>query len=228
MISLHNVTKIYQMEQVQVRALDGVSLHIEPGEFVSITGPSGSGKSTMMHIIGCLDRPTTGRYDFNGQAVDRLSDRQLARLRNQTIGFVFQTFNLINRASAVQNVALPLFYAGAARTRGPAIRALETVGLAHRAGHKPGQLSGGERQRVAIARAIVNKPGLVLADEPTGNLDTKTGQQIIDIFHQLNAEGVTIVLVSHEPDIAAQAGRIVQMRDGKIVDDRRTDGRTRR
>ncbi len=223
MVRLHKVTKFYQMGLVQVRALDGVSLHIRPGEFVSITGASGSGKSTMMHIIGCLDRPTDGQYQFEDQPIETLSDRSLARLRNRSIGFVFQTFNLINASTALQNVALPLFYAGRARTGQPAMQALETVGLANRAHHKPSEMSGGERQRVAIARAIVNNPVLLLADEPTGNLDSKTGQQIIDSFHQLNARGVTIVLVTHEPDIAAQAQRIVHMHDGKITEDRLTN-----
>lgn len=223
MVRLHNVTKFYQMGLVQVRALDGVSLHIRPGEFISITGASGSGKSTMMHIIGCLDRPTDGQYQFEDQPIETLSDRSLARLRNRSIGFVFQTFNLINASTALQNVALPLFYAGRTRTGPPAMQALETVGLANRAHHKPSEMSGGERQRVAIARAIVNNPVLLLADEPTGNLDSKTGQQIIDSFHQLNARGVTIVLVTHEPDIAAQAQRIVHMHDGKITEDRLTN-----
>jgi putative ABC transport system ATP-binding protein len=225
MIRLYDVTKVYQMGLVQVRALDGVSLQIDPGEFVAITGPSGSGKSTMMHIIGCLDRPSTGRYEFNAQPVDHFSDRELAKLRNASIGFVFQTFNLLSSGSALQNVALPLFYAGRTRTAEPARRALEAVGLAHRAGHRPSELSGGERQRVAIARAIVNSPAIVLADEPTGNLDSKTGQQIMDIFQKLNAAGVTIILVSHEREIADQAHRIMQMRDGKIVSDRPTNGR---
>jgi len=225
MIELHNVTKVYQMGLVQVRALDGVSVRVEPGEFVAITGASGSGKSTMMHIIGALDRPTAGTYRFQSQPVDHLTDRQLATLRNRRVGFVFQTFNLINASSALNNVALPLFYAGRARTAEPAMKALEAVGLANRATHRPTEMSGGERQRVAIARAIVNNPAVVLADEPTGNLDSKTGQQIMDIFHQLNHQGVTIILVTHEPDIAAQAKRVILMRDGKIEGDRSTDSR---
>jgi len=225
MIELHNVTKVYQMGLVQVRALDGVSVRVEPGEFVAITGASGSGKSTMMHIIGALDRPTAGTYRFQNHPVDRLNDRQLAMLRNRRVGFVFQTFNLINASSALNNVALPLFYAGRGRTAEPAMKALEAVGLAQRATHRPTEMSGGERQRVAIARAIVNSPAVVLADEPTGNLDSRTGQQIMDIFHQLNARGVTIILVTHEPDIAAQAKRVILMRDGKIEGDRATDTR---
>ena len=219
MIQLEHVTKVYQMGDTVVRALDGVSLHIARGEFVSITGPSGSGKSTMMHIIGCLDRATAGTYKFNGQHVENFSDRRLALLRNQAIGFVFQNFNLINSATAQVNVALPLFYAGQTMTAGPATQALQQVNLGHRADHRPVEMSGGERQRVAIARAIVNRPDIIMADEPTGNLDSKTGAAIMDIFHRLNAEGVTIVLVTHEPDVAVQARRIIQMRDGKIVAD---------
>jgi len=220
-IKLHDVTKIYPMGKTVVRALDGVSLTVERGEFVSIVGPSGSGKSTMMHVLGCLDRPTSGTYEFNGLTVSDLSDRELARIRNQSIGFVFQTFNLISRTSAVDNVAMPLFYARKTRTRRQAMAALERVGLAARAKHAPAELSGGERQRVAIARAIVNDPLLLLADEPTGNLDSKTGAQIMALFHELHASGATIVLVTHEPDIAQQAQRIVRMLDGKIIEDTR-------
>jgi putative ABC transport system ATP-binding protein len=219
LIELRGVTKLYRMGDSVVRALDGVDLKIEAGEFVAITGPSGSGKSTLMHLIGCLDRPTSGSVLLGGRDVSNLSDRQLAHIRNRQIGFVFQTFNLINRMTAVDNVAVPLFYARQANTRGPALRALERIGLPHRAHHKANALSGGERQRVAIARAIVNNPLLLLADEPTGNLDSHSGQQIMEIFQALNAQGVTIVLVTHEPDIAAHARRIVQMRDGKIVSD---------
>ncbi len=203
-----------------VHALDGVDLTIERGQFVAITGPSGSGKSTMMHLLGCLDRPTGGSYKLNGRAVSELSDRELATVRNEQIGFVFQTFNLINRTSATENVAVPLFYARKTNTRAPALRALERVGLVPRAHHNPNELSGGERQRVAIARAIVNDPALVLADEPTGNLDSRTGEQIMDVFRRLNEQGVTVVMVTHEPDIARQAQRIIYMRDGKIVADR--------
>jgi len=218
-IRVRGLTKYYHMGDSIVKALDGVDLDIRRGEFVSITGPSGSGKSTMMHILGCLDRPTQGTYEFDGQMVSHLSDRQLALIRNRSIGFVFQTFNLINRTSALDNVAVPLIYARKINTRSAARQALEKVGLADRARHKPSELSGGERQRVAIARAIVNDPLLLLADEPTGNLDTKTGQQILEIFHQLHRSGVTVVLVTHEPDIAAQAQRIIRMRDGRIVED---------
>ncbi|MFQ5806573.1 MAG: ABC transporter ATP-binding protein [Phycisphaerae bacterium] len=206
-----------------VRALDGVDLEIRKGEFVAITGASGSGKSTIMHLLGCLDRPTAGTYLLDGRNVGEMSDRELARIRNKSIGFVFQTFNLINRTSALENVGVPLFYARRANTRGPAKRALERVGLAPRASHTPAELSGGERQRVAIARAIVNDPLLLLADEPTGNLDTRTGRQIMDIFSLLNEQGVTIVLVTHEQQVALRAKRVVQMRDGKVVSDRLTE-----
>jgi putative ABC transport system ATP-binding protein len=223
LISVRNLTKLYRMGDSIVRALDGVDLDVERGEFVAIIGPSGSGKSTMMHLLGCLDRPTQGRYVFDGQDVGRLSDRELAAIRNRSIGFVFQTFNLINRTTALDNVAVPLFYARKANARAPSRVALERVGLEHRGHHRPGELSGGERQRVAIARAIVNNPLLLLADEPTGNLDTRTGEQIVEIFQALNRQGVTIIIVTHEPDIAVQARRIVTMRDGRIVADRPTD-----
>ena len=223
MIRVRDMTKVYQMGDSEVRALDGVDLDIDAGEFISLTGASGSGKSTMMHLLGCLDRPTSGTYELDGQRVDELNVRELAVIRNRRIGFVFQTFNLINRTSAVDNVAVPLIYARRARTRPAAMEALERVGLAARAGHHPNQLSGGERQRVAIARAIVNHPVLLLADEPTGNLDSKTGRQIIELFHELHAEGVTVVLVTHEMSIAAQAQRVVRMADGLIVEDRLVD-----
>jgi len=226
-INLVSVGKVYQMGTSKVHALAEVCLQIHCGEFVSITGPSGSGKTTMMGIMGCLDRPTSGGYYLDGQLVSQLSDRQLAKTRNEQIGFVFQTFNLIPRASAADNVAIPLFYARKIRTHEAAREALEQVGLADRAGHRPGQLSGGERQRVALARAIVNRPKLVLADEPTGNLDTRTGAQIVNIFHKLHRQGTTIVLVTHERDIAIQAERMVQMRDGRIIDDTPVDRKLR-
>lgn len=222
LIEITRLTKLYRMGTSIVRALDGVDLSIEPGEFVAITGASGSGKSTMMHLIGCLDRPTSGSYVLNGKDVSSMSDRQLAIVRNKEIGFVFQTFNLINRTSAADNVGVPLFYARRADARAPAMKALERVGLGKRSHHRPNELSGGERQRVAIARAIVNDPPLVLADEPTGNLDTRTGEQIMEIFHELNRHGVTIVLVTHEYDVALQARRIVNMRDGRILWDKTT------
>jgi putative ABC transport system ATP-binding protein len=223
MIGIEGLTKFYTMGDSVVHALDGVDLAVKAGEFLSITGASGSGKSTIMHLIGCLDRPTKGKYELAGQRVDLLSDRRLAQIRNKYIGFVFQTFNLINRTTAVDNVAVPLVYARATGARAKAMRALDRVGLAHRANHKPSELSGGERQRVAIARALVNEPPLLLADEPTGNLDSRTGEQIMQLFNNLHEAGVTIVLVTHEMAVAAQADRVVQMRDGKILLDRRMD-----
>jgi len=223
MIRIEGIDKFYQMGDTVVRALDGVDLNIKKGEFISITGASGSGKSTIMHLIGCLDRPTEGQYELAGQRVEQMNDRRLARIRNQYIGFVFQTFNLINRTTALDNVALPLVYARKTATRKMAMEALERVGLASRADHNPNELSGGERQRVAIARALVNNPPLLLADEPTGNLDTRTGEQILDLVHELHVSGVTIVLVTHEMAVAAQAQRVVRMSDGKIIEDRRVD-----
>jgi putative ABC transport system ATP-binding protein len=223
MIRIEGLTKFYQMGSSVVHALDGVDLNVAAGEFVSITGASGSGKSTMMHLIGCLDRPTAGRYQLAGQRVDSLRDSRLAQIRNKYIGFVFQTFNLINRTSALDNVAVPLIYARSSGAKAKARKALERVGLAERSSHKPNELSGGERQRVAIARALVNEPPLLLADEPTGNLDSRTGEQIMDLFHELHASGVTIVLVTHEMAVAAQADRVVQMRDGKVLLDRKVD-----
>lgn len=227
-IRIVELTKHYQMGESIVHALDGVDLAVSAGDFVSITGASGSGKSTMMHLIGCLDRPTSGRYELAGQRVDKLRDSRLAQIRNKHIGFVFQTFNLINRTSALDNVSVPLIYARASGARTKAMKALERVGLAHRASHKPSELSGGERQRVAIARALVNEPPLLLADEPTGNLDSRTGEQIMELFHDLHAAGVTIVLVTHEMAVAAQANRVVQMRDGKVLHDRKVDEAFRR
>jgi putative ABC transport system ATP-binding protein len=219
LIEIRELTKLYRMGDAVVRALDGVSLTIERGEYVAITGPSGSGKSTLMHLIGCLDRPTAGHYLLNGNDVSSLTGRRLAAVRNREIGFVFQTFNLINRTTALENVCVPLFYARQTNTREPARRALERVGLAHRAEHRPSELSGGERQRVAIARAIVNDPALLLADEPTGNLDSRTGEQIMEIVQLLNNQGVTIILVTHELGVAVRARRIIQMHDGRITFD---------
>jgi len=220
LIETVGLTKHYRMGDSIVRALDDINLIIEQREFVAITGASGSGKSTMMHLLGCLDRPTAGVYLLDGRNVAELSDRELAAIRNRSIGFVFQTFNLISRTTALDNVCVPLFYARRSAPRPAARRALERVGLGDRITHKPNEMSGGERQRVAIARAIVNDPILLFADEPTGNLDSRTGEQIMDIFRELNDQGVTVVLVTHEPDVAVQARRIVHMRDGRIISDR--------
>ena len=216
LIEVRQFERTYRMGDSVVRALAGVDLDIDAGEFVAITGASGSGKSTFMHLIGCLDRATAGTYQFDGQMVNRLSDRKLAVIRNRRIGFVFQTFNLINRTSALDNVAVPLIYGRIGKTRARSMAALERVGLANRHTHKPSEMSGGERQRVAIARAIVNEPSLVLADEPTGNLDSHTGTQILDIFHRLHESGTTIILVTHEMSVAAQAQRLIHMVDGLI------------
>jgi putative ABC transport system ATP-binding protein len=221
LIDAQDLWKTYTMGAEQVHALRGVSLAIDRGEYVAIMGPSGSGKSTLMNLIGCLDTPTRGTYLLNGQRVSDMSDNELARIRNQEIGFVFQTFNLLPRASALDNVALPLVYAGVA---GPeraarAKAALEMVDLLPRVTHRPNELSGGQRQRVAIARALVNRPSLLLADEPTGNLDTKTGAEIMALFAHLHATGHTIVVVTHEADVAAFAPRVVHLRDGQIEKD---------
>ncbi|MCS7206996.1 MAG: ABC transporter ATP-binding protein [Dehalococcoidia bacterium] len=222
MVQLLGVERVYRMGTVEVRALRGIDLSISPGEMVAIMGPSGSGKSTLMHIMGLLDRPTSGRYLLEGQEVHRLGETALARLRNRKIGFVFQAYNLLPRATALENVELPLLYAGVVRGRRQrAVTALERVGLGERLGHRPTQLSGGEQQRVAIARALVNNPSLILADEPTGNLDTQTSHEIMSLFRHLQQEGMTVVIVTHEPDIARWAERIVVMRDGRIVDERR-------
>ncbi len=223
MIRAVQLRKEYTMGDSVVHALDGVDLTIEPGEFVSINGASGSGKSTLMHILGCLDRPTSGTLEFRGEMVSALSEKQLAEIRNKHVGFVFQTFNLINRTTALDNVIVPLVYTRRSFAKETARRALERVGLAKRAHHKPGEMSGGECQRVAIARAIVNSPSLLLADEPTGNLDSRTGEQIIQTFHELRADGITIVLVTHEMDIAAQADRMIHMKDGRITEDTAVD-----
>jgi putative ABC transport system ATP-binding protein len=206
------------MGDVELRALDGIDLCIEPNEYLAITGPSGSGKSTLMYILGCLDPPTSGRFELAGRDVTRHSDRQLARIRNQTVGFVFQTFNLLPRATALQNVEVPLVYGGVprGRRRRRAREALERVGLSDRMQHRPNELSGGQRQRVAIARALVNRPSLILADEPTGNLDSGTGAEIMGVFDALHADGNTIVLVTHERYIAERAQREVELHDGRI------------
>ena len=216
MLELENITKVYKAGQTEVPALRGISCRIESGEMVSIVGPSGSGKSTLMNIIGCLDKPTSGKYRLDGVEVDKLNDDQLAEIRNKKIGFVFQSFNLLSRTTALANVELPLIYSGVGDRRQRALQVLESVGLAHRVNHRPSELAGGEQQRVAIARALVNNPSLILADEPTGNLDTRTSQEIMGIFKRLNEQGMTIVLVTHEPDIAAFTQRTIKVRDGQI------------
>jgi len=216
MLELENITKVYKAGQTEVPALRGISCRIESGEMVSIIGPSGSGKSTLMNIIGCLDKPTSGQYRLDETEVSELNDNQLAEIRNKKIGFVFQSFNLLSRTTALANVELPLIYSGASNRRQRALQVLESVGLAHRVTHRPSELAGGEQQRVAIARALVTNPSLILADEPTGNLDTRTSQEIMLIFKQLNEQGMTIVLVTHEPDIAAYTQRTIKLRDGQI------------
>ena len=221
LIDIRDITKVYVMGEEKVHALSGVTLGVERGEYVAIMGPSGSGKSTLMNLIGCLDTPTSGSYVLNGREVARMSDDELAAIRNQEIGFVFQTFNLLPRTTAVQQVELPLVYSGLPRRerRDRAVRALEAVGLGDRMTHHPNEMSGGQRQRVAVARALVNNPSILLADEPTGNLDSATGAEIMGLFDDLNSRGNTIVLVTHEEDIAAHARRIVRLLDGKVRDD---------
>jgi putative ABC transport system ATP-binding protein len=223
-ISVRNLVKTYVVGEVEVRALRGVSLEVEPGEFVSVTGPSGSGKSTLMHILGCLDRPTSGQYVLDGQDVSRMTRDQLAEVRNRKIGFVFQGFNLLARTSALDNVELPLLYRGGktrmAERHRLAMEALTAVGLQDRADHHPNQLSGGQQQRVAIARALISNPSILLADEPTGNLDTRTSIEVMGIFQRLNRErGLTVLVITHEHDIAEYGSRVVACRDGQIVSD---------
>jgi putative ABC transport system ATP-binding protein len=220
--------KVYKLDEQEVEALRGVSLTVERGEFVAIMGPSGSGKSTLMNLIGCLDTPTSGTYRLNGKEVSAMSEDELAFIRNHEIGFVFQVFNLLPRATAFHNVELPLVYAGTKRVEREekARRALERVEMKARMNHKPAELSGGERQRVAVARALVNEPSLLLADEPTGNLDSRTGREILNLFHRIHEQGNTIIMVTHDREVAAQAERIIHIRDGQIERDERKGDRT--
>lgn len=219
-IEIKDVTKVYQMGEVEVRALRGISLEICPGELVAVMGPSGSGKSTLMNILGALDVPTSGLYQLDGQDVGSMDDDHLAEIRNRQIGFVFQSFNLLPRTSALANVELPLVYAGTSNRKEKAINALELVGLGDRTHHNPNELSGGQQQRVAIARALVNEPSIILADEPTGNLDSKSGAEIMRIFQDLNdLQGITIIFVTHEPEIAEHTRRIIRLQDGRVLSD---------
>ena len=223
LIRLHKISRRYQMGAETIHALREVSLEIERGEYVAIMGPSGSGKSTMMNLIGCLDTPTAGEYELNGVQVSQMDDNQLAEIRNREIGFIFQTFNLLPRSDALRNVELPLIYSGmpAEERRQVALDALRNVGLADRVHHRPNELSGGQRQRVAVARALVNRPSIILADEPTGNLDTKTGTEILALFADLSRQGNTLIVVTHEEDVAKHARRILRIRDGLIASDER-------
>jgi putative ABC transport system ATP-binding protein len=227
-IVVRDLTKVFRLGEVEVHALQGISLTIAQGEFVAIMGTSGSGKSTLMNILGCLDQPSSGDYLLDGTAVSRLADARLADIRNEKIGFVFQGFNLLSRTSALENVELPLLYDRRHRIadpRGSAVAALQRVGLGNRLDHEPNQLSGGQQQRVAIARALVTRPAIILADEPTGNLDSRTTLEVLAVLQQLNAEGMTIVLVTHETEVARYATRIVELRDGKVLRDHSVEGR---
>jgi len=219
LIQIENLHKTYRMGDVQVHALRGVSLTIEAGEYMAIMGPSGSGKSTLMNLLGCLDTPTEGTYELNGEDVSHLDPDRLAAVRNRQIGFVFQQFNLLAKATALHNVELPLIYAGVIDRHERAMAALERVGLGDRAHHRPRELSGGQQQRVAIARALVNSPSILMADEPTGNLDTKTGQEILEVFDTLNDEGITMLMVTHDPRVAERCKRVLRLVDGEIVSD---------
>ncbi|NLX64446.1 MAG: ABC transporter ATP-binding protein [Clostridiaceae bacterium] len=227
MIKLENVKKVYTTGEISLTALKGISMEIKPGEFVSIMGPSGCGKSTLMNIMGCLDRMTSGKYTLNGRDISGLSDNELAEIRCREIGFVFQSFNLLPRMTVLENVELPMVYAGIPRKerRERALAALEKVDLGNRIRHRPNEISGGQKQRVAIARAIVNNPSIILADEPTGNLDTKVTKEIMKIIQKLNDDGTTVVLVTHEPDVAQYSKRIIHMLDGEIIDDKLVNDR---
>ncbi len=221
MIELENISKMYTLGSVQVTALDGISFACQKGEFISIMGPSGSGKSTMMNLLGCLDRPTSGSYRIEGQDVSELNDNELATMRNRKLGFVFQSYNLLPKVNAVGNVELPLVYSGGDHRRQRALRALEAVGIAGRAFHRPSEMSGGEQQRVAIARALINDPLIILADEPTGNLDTATSRNIMTLLTEQCNKGITVIVVTHEEDIASFTHRTVYLRDGKIVEEKK-------
>lgn len=227
MLHIEGLTKQYKTDEVELFALKNINVHVSKGEFVAIVGPSGSGKSTFMNMLGCLDRPTSGSYVLDGIEVTRLKDKELAGVRNQKIGFVFQSFNLLPRASSLRNVEIPMLYAGVGITerKKRATAALQRVGLGQRMGHKPSQLSGGQRQRVAIARALVNQPAIVLADEPTGNLDSRSSMEVMTIFQELHAQGVTILLVTHEADIAQHAERVITFKDGCIIKDEQVECR---
>ena len=226
-INIEHISKVYQVGSEEVRALSDISIRIDKNEYVAIMGPSGSGKSTLMNVLGCLDTPTAGLYDFNNQNVSEMNDNQLARIRNKEIGFVFQTFNLLPRSDALHNVELPLIYAGipTAERRSRAKQALVDVGLENRMYHKPNELSGGQRQRVAVARALVTNPSIILADEPTGNLDSKTGEEIMLLFNEIHSKGNTIILVTHEEYIAEHAARIVRLKDGLVESDEQVENR---
>ena len=226
-INIEHISKVYQVGSEEVRALSDISIRIDKNEYVAIMGPSGSGISTLMNVLGCLDTPTAGLYDFNNQNVSEMNDNQLARIRNKEIGFVFQTFNLLPRSDALHNVELPLIYAGipTAERRSRAKQALVDVGLENRMYHKPNELSGGQRQRVAVARALVTNPSIILADEPTGNLDSKTGEEIMLLFNEIHSKGNTIILVTHEEYIAEHAARIVRLKDGLVESDEQVENR---
>jgi putative ABC transport system ATP-binding protein len=219
LVQAKELARIYTMGETEVRALDGVSFHIERGDYVAIIGPSGSGKSTLMHLLGCLDKPTSGSYVLDGTPIETLDDQQLSMLRNQKVGFIFQSFNLIQQLTVAENVEVPLIYMGVPRSerRDYCVNMLELVGLGHRVNHRPNELSGGENQRVAVARALVTQPDIILADEPTGNLDTKTGTEIMELLQELNRQGKTVILVTHDLEKAAWTKRLIQMKDGKIV-----------